>query len=219
MLFRILVAFAMLGLYSCKSTQLVGHLQPQELKAVDIEEELSGQDELLLAYTLTTFDAAGKPTNSITGTWGVQAVRKGQVIPLKAFKPIEVPVPAKGRLVASLVLLEIEDYNKAQQFLEGLRKANAVAGIPSVVLDAGEAATPLRYLSWAIMAAGVSVKGVKYFDGDDVLGQHEFVLKASDLKSDQQLHRVPVVFKDKNYTDSYHYEINYELTFKTIRQR
>lgn len=219
MFFRILVAFVFLALCSCKSTQLIGHLQPRELKALDIEEDLSMQDELLLAYTLTTFDAQNKPVNSLTGTWGVESARKGQVFVGKSFRPIEIPVPAKGRLVASLVLLEIEDYNKAQQFVEGLRKANAVAGIPSVVLDAGEAATPLRYLSWAIMAAGVSIKGVKYFDADDLLGQHEFVFKASDLKSGQQVHRVPVVFKDKNYADSYHYEINYELTFKTIKQR
>lgn len=216
-LLGILLLFNVLS--SCKTTQFNAQIQVKSLKANDLEESISGQDELMLAYTLTAYDEHDKSATTLTGVWGVEKVKKNQVFESVAFKPIQLDIPPKGRLVASLILIEVEDYNKTQKLIDDIRKANSIAGIPSVILEAGESFTPLRYLTYAIMAAGLSVKGMKYFDADDILGEHMFELKASDVAKGKRLYGVPVTFKDKNLLDTYHYELVYDLALKSIRLR
>ncbi|MFN8355472.1 MAG: hypothetical protein U0Y10_13530 [Spirosomataceae bacterium] len=189
-------------------------MHPQSLKAIDLEETLTGSDEILMVYSLTAFDQNKKITSTTNRVWGVEKVTTNQLFGKEKFVPVQLAIPPKGQIEASVILLEIENYQKAQQLIEKLRKANGLATIPMMALEVGEAATPLRYLTIALSVLGESLKMAAYFDTNDLLGEQTYLLSTSELKKKNFQMRIPVTFKDKHLTGTYEYQLVYDLTVK-----
>ncbi len=210
----------MLGLVltSCQPTrQTLTSLQISSLKAIDLEETLSRGDELLMAYSLTTLDANGKAVAVINGSWGVQETKEGQSFRSDVFSPIEIPLPKNGKVVASLVLVEIDDYASAQKTLAEIKKYNDYIKIPAGLVELADVAlTPLKYISLGLTAAGVGFKIADQLDNDDILGQNSTELTYEKAIVTPVV-RVPLTFKNKNFGDSFHYELAYDLTTRTVR--
>lgn len=207
------------------SPQLVrtAQLRPAQLTAVNLEETVSQRDEIMLAYSLATFDAQNKPAGVVNGGWGVEPVRKGQVIDLqsgdKPALPIEITVPRGGRVVASLVLIEVDAYDRAQQLVDQVRRVhNVVAGPASWLLTAADVLTPLRYVSAGLAASGVGLKLVDHLDDDDLLGQSSVDLAETELRQNKQGYvRVPVIFTGRNLRDAYEYRLTYDIRLGHVR--
>ncbi len=212
-------------IFSCKSIPtntpksetkvipIITSLSINTLKANEIEEKISGADEILMTYSLFSFDENNQPINAQHGSFGVEKMTSGTNISPQKISPLSITLPSKGKIVASLVLMEIDDYEKAQKIIQKLTLANGLGQIPAMFLQIGEAATPLKYLSWAIMGADASVKGLKYFDGNDILGQFKTELQIENLKIGQNI-TIPIKFNDKNYLNHYDYEINLSIGIK-----
>ena len=205
---------------------LTAELAPMSLKAVDLEETLSQRDELMMAYSLTSYDAKNKAVSVVNGGWGVQVVKKGQQLDLQqrgpaAAKPITLPVPRNGRVVASLVLVEVDDYEQAGKLLDQVRRVHNIVAIPvGLLLTAAEVLTPLKYVSAGLLASGVGLKLVDRFDTDDLLGQSSVDLRDADLRAKNQwLVSVPVVFTGQHLRDTYQYELTYDVRLKTAQIR
>jgi hypothetical protein len=194
-----------------------------QLTAVNLEETVSQRDEIMLAYSLATFDAQNKPAGVVNGGWGVEPVRKGQVIELqsgnKPAMPIEITVPSGGRVVASLVLVEVDAYDRAQQLVDQVKRVhNVVAGPASWLLTAAEVLTPLRYVSAGLAASGVGLKLVDHLDDDDLLGQSSVDLAETELRQNKQGYvRVPVIFTGRNLRDAYEYRLTYDIRLGHVR--
>ena len=199
-------------LSACKPTQFVSTLQPQSLKAIDLEETLTGADEIMLVYSLTAVSAQNQLIGTKNQVWGVEKITKNQTINHEKFIPVHLDVPANGQIQANVIVLEIENYQKAQQLIDKLRKANGLATIPMMALEVGEAATPLRYVTLALSLIGESLKYANYIDTDDLLGEHQYLLDAEQLKKNGFRLRIPVTFKDKHLAETYEYQLVYELT-------
>lgn len=201
----------------------VAQLRPTQLTAVNLEETVSQRDEIMLAYSLATFDAQHKPAGVVNGGWGVETVRKGQVIDLQADQkpaaPIDITVPRGGRVVASLVLVEVDAYDRAQQLVDQVKRVhNVVAGPASWLLTAAEVLTPLRYVSAGLAASGVGLKLVDHLDDDDLLGQSSVDLTEAELRQNKQGYvRVPVVFTGRNLRDAYEYRLTYDIRLNRVR--
>ncbi len=221
---RVLPILLILVQTACtRPTALTAELQPRSLQAVNLEETLSRRDELMLAYTLTSYDAKNKPVGVVNGGWGVETVQKGQQLDLgagdKAAQPIRLELPRNGRIVASLVLIEVDEYGKAQQMLEQIRKIHNLVSIPvSLLLTATEVLTPLKYVTAGLAASGVGLKLVDQFDTDDLLGQSSVEIREADVRAKKQDRlNVPAVFTGRHLKDAYEYRLVYDVKLKNAR--
>ncbi|RYF49226.1 MAG: hypothetical protein EOO39_45865, partial [Cytophagaceae bacterium] len=166
---------------SCtRQPALTAELTPRSLKAVNLEETLTRRDELMMAYSLTSYDAQNKAVAVVNGGWGVESVQKDQQLDLQATapqgehnpaKPINLVIPRNGRIVASLVLIEVDDYNQARQTMTKIQKVHNLIAVPAgLLLTATEVLTPLKYVSAGLVASGVGLQLLDKLDDDDLLG-------------------------------------------------
>jgi hypothetical protein len=185
-------------------------LQITSLKVNDLEENLTLQDEVLLAYSLTTFDAQNQSKEVINGTWGIKKVAQKDSFLREDFQPISLQIPHNGKMLASVVLVEIDDYQATQRWLKDAQKVGTLVGVPAVLLEIGTLATPLKYISAGLIAAGAGFELTQKIDSDDILGQinHE-VSYAQSLR--QPLIKVAVPLKGKKGLTTYNYSLTFEL--------
>jgi hypothetical protein len=209
-----------------RQTSLMAELTPSSLKAVNLEETLSRRDELMMAYSMTSYDATNKAVSVVNGGWGVESMQKGQQLDLKAAGPakalpISLELPRNGRIVASLVLIEIDDYDRAKHMLDKVRRVhNLVSGPAALVATATEVLTPLKYVAAGLMASGIGLQLVDHLDDDDLLGQSSVELHEADLrKKKQRFVHVPAVFTGRNLRDAFDYRLDYDIVLKTVKIR
>lgn len=203
-------------------TVLTAEMQPRSLKALNLEETLSRRDEVMLAYSLTAYDAQNKPVGIVNGGWGMASVRKDQVVNLnQQAQPLQLTVPKNGRVVASVVLIEVDDAGQAGQMLTRLRQIHNVVSVPvGLLVTATEILTPLKYVTAGLVAAGLGVKLLDQLDDDDLLGQSNAELSAGDLttnKTGLTTRTVTVDLKGTNLRDTFQYQLSYDLRLKRAK--
>lgn len=216
---RLILIGLILAQTACsRPATLVAELTPRSLKAINLEETVSRRDELMMAYSMTSYDAKHKAVGVVNGGWGVESVQKGQLANVRTAQPINLPLPRNGRIVASLVLIEVDDYNRANAMMQQVRRVhNIVAGPAALLLTATEVLTPLKYVSAGLAASGIGLKLVDQLDDDDLLGQSSVEIDEADLRrKKQRLVRVPAVFKGQNMRDNFDYQLEYDITLKTV---
>ena len=193
-----------------KSTQLAV-FQVKSLKAINLEEELTFADEVVLTYSLTAVDENNKVVQVANGSWGVESMKKGQIALEDKFKTIELQIPLKGKLLSSVVLTEVDDYQKAQTLVKKINEVGGLGKIPAMFISLGELETPLAVVFASLQAAGIGLKAVEKFDQDDLLGQSTFELNVSTLSATQKLYPINLIFEGEHFKNTFKYELNYEL--------
>lgn len=219
------IILAIIGLNSCKSAKIVtptqvqkpiqfAQIQIKSLKAINLEEELTFADEVVLTYSLTVLDENNKVVQVANGSWGVESMKAGQVILGEKFKPIELQIPLKGKLLSSVVLTEIDDYQKAQSLVKKINEVGGLGKIPAMLISLGEFETPLAVVFASLQAAGIGLKAAEKFDKDDLLGQSTFDLSISTITEKQKMYPINLVFEGEQLKNKFKYELNYELKIK-----
>lgn len=206
---------------------LTAELRPRSLKAINLEETISRRDELMMAYSLTSYDAQNKAVAVVNGGWGIETMQKDQQLDLQAApsdehspaKPISLTLPKNGRIVASLVLIEVDDYSQARQTMAKIQKIHNLIAVPAgLLLTATEMLTPLKYVSAGLVATGVGLQLLDKLDQDDLLGQSSVELRDADVrKKKQQFIRVPAIFTGQNLKDSFDYRLEYDIMLKSVK--
>lgn len=216
------IILSILGFTSCKSTKSITEnkakkfdqivvFQVKSLKAINLEEELTFADELVLTYSLTALDENNKIVQVANGSWGVESMKKGQIVLEDKFKTIELQIPLKGKVLSSVVLTEIDDYQKAQTLVKQINEVGGIGKIPAMFISLGEFETPLAVVFASLQAAGLGLKAVEKFDQDDLLGQSTFELKVSSLSATQKRYPLNLIFEGEHLKNNFKYELNYEL--------
>lgn len=217
--FRSLVFCLFTFLFTSCARQESVRFQITTLKALDLEETLTGRDELMLAYTLTSFDAAGKAAGVSNGSWGIVEAKTRQLFPMADFQPIEIPFPKNGKVVASLVLIEVDDYAQAQKTLATIKKYHDFIKIPAALAELADVTlTPLKYLSLGLTMAGVGFQLTDRLDADDILGQSSTELTYRQARLSPVV-RVPLTFENKHLGTGFRYELAYDLTTNKMAVR
>ncbi|MFD2572996.1 hypothetical protein ACFSUS_20305 [Spirosoma soli] len=213
------IVVSVLGFSCSRQTTLTAVLTPRTLKAVNLEETVSRRDELMMAYSLTSYDAQNKPVGVVNGGWGVESAQKGQQVDLRAAQPISLALPKNGKIVASLVLIEVDDYNQAKQMLDQIRQVhNVVSGPAAFLVTATEILTPLKYVTAGLAASGIGLKLADQFDDDDLLGQSSVELNEAEMRQKKQRFvRVPAVFTGQNLRDAFEYQLEYDVTLNVMK--
>lgn len=216
------IILTILGFTSCKSTKSITEnkakkpdqfavFQVKSLKAINLEEELTLADEVVLTYSLTAVDENNKVVQVANGSWGVERMKKGQIALEDKFKTIELQIPVKGKVLSSVVLTEIDDYQKAQSLVKKINEVGGLGKIPAMFISLGELQTPLALVFASLQAAGIGLKAVEKFDKDDLLGQSTFELKVSTLSATQKMYPINLIFEGEHFKNTFKYELNYEL--------
>ena len=207
---------------SCKSVKILTNSQTQKpvqfvqfqvksLKAINLEEELTFADEVVLTYSLTALDENNKVVQVANGSWGVESMKKGQVVLGDKFKNIELQIPLKGKVLSSVVLTEIDDYQKAQNMVKKINEFGGLGKIPAIFISLGEFETPLAVVFASLQAAGIGLKAAEKFDQDDLLGQSTFDLNVSTILDKQKMYPINLIFEGEHLKKKFRYELNYEL--------
>ncbi|RRB06472.1 hypothetical protein [Larkinella rosea] len=150
------------------------------LKAVNLEETISRKDELMMTWSLTAFDSQNRLVGVASSAWGVEKVKKGAVLSFENQAPVQLAIPKGGKVVASLLLIEVDDYTQAQQFIKRIRDVNGWIQVPVGLFEIGsELLTPLKYVTTALTAAGLGIQLTDRLDKDDILGQSSVEVKDS----------------------------------------
>ena len=210
---------------SCKSTKIATNIQVQKpvqlaqfqvksLKAINLEEELTFADEIVLTYSLTAVDENNKVVQVANGSWGVESMKKGQMVLSDKFKSIELQIPLKGKILSSVVLTEIDDYQKAQGLVKKINEVGGLGKIPAIFISLGEFETPLAVVFASLQAAGIGLKAAEKFDQDDLLGQSTFNLDVSTISAKQKMYPINLIFEGNHLKNKFKYELNYELIIK-----
>ena len=210
---------------SCKSAKILTNSQTQKpvqfvqfqvksLKAINLEEELTFADEVVLTYSLTALDENNKVVQVANGSWGVESLKKGQVVLGDKFKNIELQIPLKGKVLSSVVLTEIDDYQKAQNMVKKINEFGGLGKIPAIFISLGEFETPLAVVFASLQAAGIGLKAAEKFDQDDLLGQSTFDLNVSTISNKQKMYPINLIFEGEHLKNKFRYELNYELKIK-----
>ncbi|MVM37648.1 hypothetical protein GO730_08615 [Spirosoma sp. HMF3257] len=235
-IYSLFLAFS-LSLFICSCAPqptLTAELVPRSLRAVNLEETISRRDELMMAYSLTSYDAKNKPVAVVNGGWGVETVKKDEQLNLQTArassdasgstehspaKPISLQLPRNGRIVASVVLIEVDDYIQARQTISKIQKIHNIVALPiGLLLTATEVLTPLKYVSAGLVASGIGLQLVDKLDEDDLLGQSSVDLREADLRQKKQrLVHVPAVFTGQNMKDAFDYRLEYDILLKTVK--
>jgi len=200
---------------------LAAELRLKSLKANDLEESLSRNDEVMLAYSLTAFDHTNQLVGVVNNAWGVQTMTQGLTATLAGQPPVQIQIPKGGKVVASLVLIEVDNYAEAQAMVTRIQRVNRWVQVPAGFLALGvQALTPLKYVTMGLTAAGLGVQLADRLDDDDLLGQSSVELRDAELqKSGQKLIRVPARFRGENLRDSFDYQLEYDLALRRVRLR
>jgi len=168
-------------------------------------------DEVTLTYSLTAVDENNKVVQVANGSWGVESMKKSQIASEEKFKTIELQIPTKGKVLASVILTEIEDYKKAQNTVKKINEFGNLGKIPTLFIALGEYETPLAIVFASLQAAGIGLKAVEHFDQDDLLGQNTFDLSVKALSEKQKVFPVNLTFEGEHFKNKFHYELTYEL--------
>ncbi len=215
----------LLGFISCKSSKSVTEnknkqqtqfvqFQVKSLKAINLEEELTFADEVVLTYSLTALDENNKVVQVANGSWGVESMKKGQVVLGDKFKTIELQIPLKGKVLSSVILTEIDDYLKAQSLVKKINEVGGLSKIPAMFIALGEFETPLAVVFASLQAAGIGLKAAEKFDQDDLLGQSTFDLNISTISDKQKMYPINLIFEGEHLKNKFKYELNYELKIR-----
>lgn len=224
------VAILFSGLFSaCKSAKVVSTnqastkipktekivtLKIKSLQALDLEEELSFADEVVLTYTLTSVDENLKILKVINGTSNVEIMKKNQQNGEDKFKTIEISIPEKGKVLSSVIVMEIDDYQKAANTIKKINELGGIAKVPAMMLSVAEYQTPLALVFVSLQAAGLGIKAIERFDQDDLLGQSTFELKSEQITKQSTTFPVSLNFEGEHLKNKFHYQLSYELNIK-----
>jgi hypothetical protein len=216
---------AILIFTSCKSTKPVAThkvlkdektvtLQVNSLEAINLEEDLTFADEVVLTYSLTAVDENNKVIQVANGSWGVESMKKGQIALKERFKPLELIVPSKSKVLSSVVLTEIEDYKKAQNTVAKINSFGGLSKIPALLISLGEYETPLAVVVASLQAAGIGLQAAERFDKDDLLGQSTFEIKMDTVSQAKQVIPIALNFEGEHLKNTFQYRMKYELIIK-----
>ncbi|GAB3270087.1 hypothetical protein GCM10027347_40540 [Larkinella harenae] len=214
--------FLLLLLSACSGSKpLTAEMQLSSLKANNLEETITRQDELMMTWSLTAFDKQNRLVGVASSAWGVEKVKKGALLSFEQQAPVQLSVPKDGKVVASLVLIEVEDYSQAQQLIKRIRDVNGWIQVPFGFFELGaELLTPLKYVTTALTAAGLGIQLTDRLDKDDILGQSSVELRDtpdSRKKKKPLAVHVPARFTGRHLRDSFDYQVEYDIQLKRMK--
>ena len=195
-------------------------------KAVQEKGVLGTQDgdELTLVYSLSSYDDKGTLISVNNGYWGTRTIAEGSLIKANEFDQIKVQIPREGKVIASLALIEIDDYKGERRIaqVKSRTKAERQPKYLQVTSFADDQhLSPLQLISNSLGIAGYKNFISKHLtvSTNDDLGGTKKVIEASDLTKIQNQAKgilETVELDGRQINENYLYLLKYGLNVSPI---
>lgn len=185
--FRILVLCLVWGFFACKtpivpinqvksqSTQIRKkhvELSLQSMKAIDIQEQLTGHDELFVAYQIGIIERDSLIYSQINTVY-VGNAKQGQVLPLDTMAHLSVELKPGQTLGIQVALWEVDDYQKMQKFMRQVNHVGGFLQVPIHMLEWSSVSNPLAWFLWGSRVSGWGLDWLAQVDRNDLIGVSE----------------------------------------------
>jgi hypothetical protein len=205
----------------------VAQLTVNSLLARSVQEQgvLGAQegDELTLVYSLKAYDGRGTLLSVNNGFWGTRTISEGTTIPAGEFDKISVRVPADGKIIAALSLIEIDDI-KGERKIDRVRSHTKSERKPKTLMASNFAddqhLSPVQLIGNSLRIAGYRGFNARHLNVslNDDLGGDKKVLEGDDLariQSNATAGQTTLNLDGKQVNESYFYVLKYRLEVKS----
>ncbi len=191
-------------------------LQLGEIKALEIQENIKGYDELFVTYSVAQIS-----NDSIIsvqhGSKMLGFVKQGKTLNLTNVAPLELTLKKGQTLGIQVSLWEMDDYTKTRKIVKTFNQVGGILQIPLTLLEWSSVSNPIGWFLWGTRLGGWGLDWLSNFDQNDLLGVSEIKWNWKDLPR-----RPTVRFRrghwkgGKKRINDYHYEFSYQIKIKDI---
>ena len=147
-------------------------LAMQAIKAVDIQEVLTGHDEVLLAYQIGIIERDSLVYSRLSTVFLGHA-KQGHLLPLDTLTPLSVELKPGQSLGIQVALWEVDDYQKMQKVMRQVNHVGGFLQVPISMLEWSSVSNPLAWFLWGSRVSGWGLDWLAHVDRNDVLGVSE----------------------------------------------
>ncbi len=142
------------------------------IKAYDIQENLSFQDELWVEYSLVAFKD-GKILRMETASRYLGRLKQGATVDLDSIPALKLSLQPGEQLGVQLSLWELDDYSKDLRLLNQVNHWGGMLQVPLMLVEWSSVSNPLSWFLWGTRLGGIGLNYWSKQDGRDLLGVSE----------------------------------------------
>jgi hypothetical protein len=146
--------------------------QLRSIKATDIQENISFQDELWIEYNLVAIQS-GKIIRVETASRFLGGIKQGAKIDLDSIPPLKISLNPGEQVGIQVSLWELDDYTKDQHLLHQVNRWGGMLQVPLMILDWSALTNPVSWFMWGTRIGSVGLDYWAKQDGRDLLGVSE----------------------------------------------
>ena len=229
--YRILVLFFIGAFFACKTPmvpiqqvkkqpvrQLIKQveLSMQEIKAIDIQEQITGHDEVLLAYQIGIIERDSLIYSRLSTVYLGNA-KQGQKLDLDTLSSLSLELKPGQALGIQMALWEVDDYQKMQKIVRQVNNVGGFLQIPIHMLEWSSVSNPLTWFLWGSRISGWGLDWWAYVDRNDLLGVSEITWNWNDIPTKNSTRYKRGTWKGgKRGLNEYVYSFAYQIKVKDI---
>ena len=229
--YRILVLFFIGAFFACKTPmvpiqqvkkqpvrQLIKQveLSMQEIKAIDIQEQITGHDEVLLAYQIGIIERDSLIYSRLSTVYLGNA-KQGQKLDLDTLSSLSLELKPGQALGIQMALWEVDDYQKMQKIVRQVNNVGGFLQIPIHMLEWSSVSNPLTWFLWGSRISGWGLDWWAHVDGNDLLGVSEITWNWNDIPTKNSTRYKRGTWKGgKRGLNEYLYSFAYQIKVKDI---
>jgi hypothetical protein len=229
--YRILVLFFMGAFFACKTPlvpiqqvknqpvrQLIKQveLSMQEIKAIDIQEQITGHDEVLLAYQIGIIERDSLIYSRLSTVYLGNA-KQGQKLDLDTLSSLSLELKPGQALGIQMALWEVDDYQKMQKIVRQVNNVGGFLQIPIHMLEWSSVSNPLTWFLWGSRISGWGLDWWAHVDRNDLLGVSEITWNWNDIPTKNSTRYKRGTWKGgKRGLNEYVYSFAYQIKVKDI---
>jgi len=229
--YRILVLFFIGAFFACKTPmvpiqqvkkqpvrQLIKQveLSMQEIKAIDIQEQITGHDEVLLAYQIGIIERDSLIYSRLSTVYLGNA-KQGQKLDFDTLSRLSLELKPGQALGIQMALWEVDDYQKMQKIVRQVNNVGGFLQIPIHMLEWSSVSNPLTWFLWGSRISGWGLDWWAYVDRNDLLGVSEITWNWNDIPTKNSTRYKRGTWKGgKRGLNEYVYSFAYQIKVKDI---
>ncbi len=182
-----------------------------DLKAYNIQENLSNKDELWIEYNLVAIKA-GKILRVETASRFLGGIKQNERIELDSIPSLNLLLNPGEQMGVQVSLWELDDYTKDQHLLKQVNQWGGMLQIPMMLVEWSSASNPVSWFLWGARLGSIGLDYWSKQDGRDLLGVSELQWDWSSLPKGRSIR-----FKRGNWKggrkglNAYQYGYSYQI--------
>jgi len=194
-----------------KKEKKVVSLQLASITAIDIQENITFSDELLLNYSISLIEN-NKLIQSFAGIKKMENVKQGQKIALDSLVLPSIKVEKNQKIGVQLSLWEIDNYEEISKTLNQVNTFGGILQVPIALAEWSSLSNPLGWFLWGTRAGGLGMVFLSKFDQNDLLGVSELIWPFEEIPKGKVERFKRINWKGgRKGINSYDYQFNYQI--------